>query len=173
MRAEPLYEPPRRSLRAVAVPEPAEVRPFVEVRQSTVSAAPSSLRALQRTSGNRAVGALLRRQPADATRADARKIDAVSATIIMDDPIGVMPLLSFSPAQGSTIYVEVPSTVLDSDLWRYMVQGKKLDHVTISTAKFNLELDDVLITSFDKHDSDGGAVVHLALNFGSQHLKQP
>jgi len=171
MRAEPLYEEPRRILRAAAAREPAEAPTLVELRQPTMS--PSRVRALQRTSGNRAVGALLRRQPGDTTRAEARKVGAVSSTIVMDDPIGVLPLLGFSPATGSTVHVEVPSTSLDSDLWRYMVQGKKLEHVTISTAKFNLELDDVLITSFDRSDSDGDAVVHLTLNFASQHLKQP
>jgi len=91
----------------------------------------------------------------------------------MDDPIGVMPLLSFAPEKGSTVRVQVPSTVLDADLWRYMADGKKLNHVTISTAKFNLVLDDVVITSFEKSDSDGEAVVFLTLNFASQHLKQP
>src|SRR5262245_46926092 len=159
MRVEPLFEEPRRSSSPRAVREPAEASRLVEVRHSTVPTSPSSLRSLQRTSGNRAVGALLRRQPADTTRADARKVGAVSATIIMDDPIGVMPLLSFSSAQGSTVQVEVPSTTLDGALWRYMAQGTKMDHVTISTAKFNLVLDDVLITTFDRSDSDGDAVV--------------
>src|SRR5580765_3295989 len=173
MRAEPLYEQPRRieTFAEPAVRKPAEVPTLVELRRATIS--PSSVHALQSTSGNRAVGALLMRQPADPTRAGARKAAAVSATIIMDDPIGVMPLLSFSPAKGSTVHVEVPSTALDGDLWRYMAQGKKQDQVTISTAKFNLVLDDVLITSFDRSDSDGEPVVHLTLSFGSQHLKQP
>jgi hypothetical protein len=89
----------------------------------------------------------------------------------MDDPIGVMPLLGFTPAQGSTIHVEVPSTALDGELFRLMVEGKKMDLVTISTRTFNLELADVLISSFDRSDSDGEAVVHLTLSFAAQHLK--
>jgi hypothetical protein len=175
MRAEPVYENARgirSSVTREAVREQplAEARTLVEARQSTVSLSPSSLRALQRTSGNRAVGALLRRQPTEGTKADARTVGSVSATIIMDDHLGVFPLLSFSEEKDSEVHVEVPSTTLDTELMRYMLQGIKIEHVTISTTSFNLELGDVLITSFVRSGQDDD-VVEMTLNFRSRHLK--
>ena len=173
MRAEPLYEPPRHIRR----PHPTEAareqprRPLVALRQATVSLSSSSLSALHRASGNRAVGTLIRRQAAETTRADARTRGAVSATIIMDEPIGVMPLISFSSAKESQVVVVVPSTSLDTDLMRFMVQGVKQKRVTISTQRFNLELDDVYISSFERIGSDEDAVVQMTLSFGAQRMK--
>src|SRR5215208_589742 len=119
MRAERVYEKSRlikRSRPSEALRAPpsllVEARPPVALRQSTVSLAPSSLLALQRTSGNKAVGMFLRRQASETTKADARKVAAVRATIIMDDPIGVMPLLSFSQEREFEAHVAVPSTAL-------------------------------------------------------------
>ena len=113
---------------------------------------------------------MLRRQPTGSTRADARTVGAVTATIIMDDPIGVIPLLSFSQEKESEVHVAVPSTALDTELMRYMLQGIKIEHVTISTTSYNLEFEDVLITSFVKSGQDD-EVVHMTLNFRSRHLK--
>jgi hypothetical protein len=89
----------------------------------------------------------------------------------MEDPIGVMPLLSFSEERGSEVHVSVPSTSLDGELMRHMLQGIKMERVTISTTRFNLELDDVLISSVVRGESAGEPVVDMTLSFTSQHLK--
>jgi len=172
MRAEPVYEESRRFGRPGASGAlVAEPRPLVALRRSTVSLVPSSLLALQHTSGNKAVGTLIRRQPIDSTRADARTLGAVSATIIMDDPIGVMPLISFAMGKRSDVHVTVPSTTLDGELMRFMMQGVNMKLVTISTSKFTVELDDVYITSFERSDTDGEAVVNMTLSFASHHVR--
>jgi hypothetical protein len=139
-------------------------RPLVALRQSTLSLAPTRLLALQHTSGNRAVVTLVRRQATE-------KSGAVRATIIMDDPIGVIPLLAFSQEGNSEVHVDVPSTALDSDLMRYMVQGIKIKQVKISTPSVSLELDDVYIASFFRSVANDEAIVHMTLNFASQHVK--
>jgi hypothetical protein len=171
MRAEPVHEKARRIKRAVPQSRLVGARPLVALRQSTLSLAPSRLLALQRTSGNRAVDTLVRRQATETTKADARTSAAVRATIIMDDPIGVIPLLAFSQEGNSVVHVDVPSTALDSDLMRYMVQGIKIKQVKISTPSVNLELDDVYIASFSRSASNDEAIVHMTLNFASQHVK--
>jgi hypothetical protein len=148
-----------------------DARPLVALRQSTVSLAPASLLALQRTSGNKAVGTLIQRQPAETTRADARKLPAVSATLIMEDPIGVMPLIGYSQGKRSDMHVTIPSTTLDSVLMRYMMQGIQMKQVKISTTRFEIELDDVYIAGFERSESDGEAVVHMTLGFAAQRFK--
>ena len=89
----------------------------------------------------------------------------------MDDPIGVIPLLAFSQEGNSEVHVDVPSTALDSELMRYMVQGIKIKQVKISTPSLNLELDEVYIASFSRSASNDEAIVHMTLNFASQHVK--
>jgi hypothetical protein len=84
-------------------------RPLVPLRQSTLPLAPSRALALQRTSGNRAVVTLIRRQATETTKADARTSAAVRATIIMDDPIGVIPLLTFSQDRNSEVTSRFPA----------------------------------------------------------------
>jgi len=155
MRAELVHEqlrrPPSHPTR-VRVPERASVA--------------ATLLALQRTSGNRAVGRmLLQRQTSE----------AVTSTLVMDDTIGVLPLLSFSllKDRDSEVQVIVPSTSRDSDLMRYMVDGKKLDHVKISTQNFDLDLDDVYISSFKSSSTGPDATVSMTLSYRSMKRNKP
>ena len=175
MRAEPLYEKSMRIVRPPGStreprPAPLEPRPLVALHASTVSLAPSRVLALQRTSGNKAVGALLGRRPTGTSGADARTA-GVRATIVMDDPIGVLPLLGFSESRESEIHVVVPSTDLDAELVRHMTQGVELEHVKISTWSFDIELEGVYISSFARSESDGEAVVQMTLSYASRRLK--
>src|SRR5262245_59436310 len=98
MRAELVHEQLRRT-----PSHPTRVR---MPRRASVA---QTLLALQRTSGNRAVGRLLlQRQPSE----------AVTATLVMDETIGVLPLLGFWFGRESRpeIHVSVPSTSRDTDL---------------------------------------------------------
>jgi len=157
MRAELVHE----QLRRTPLSHPTRVR--VPERPSVAA----TLLALQRTRGNRAVGRmLLQRQPSE----------AVTATLVMDDTIGVLPLVSFSLLRNreSEVEVIVPSTSQDSDLMRYMADGKKLDHVKISTQNFDLDLDDVYISSFKKSSSTGpDATVSMTLSYRSMKRNRP
>ena len=142
----------------------ARSRSYVPARVPVPRSAAARLLALQRTAGNRAVGRMLQRQPTGPTPFDVKKDDAVSATLIMDDPIGVLPLVSFSRGKESEVHVTVPSTVLDSTLLQYSLEGRKFEHVKISTRTFDLELDDVYISSFDTSRAGPDRLVHMALN---------
>jgi hypothetical protein len=130
------------------------------------------LLALQRTAGNRTVGRMLQRQPNGPIRLVAKKGDAVSATLIMDDPIGVLPLVSFSRGKESEIHVSVPSTVLDGTLLQYSLEGRKFEHVKISTWTFDLELDDVYISSCDRSRAGTDRLVHMTLNYRAMTFTQ-
>src|SRR5581483_10500415 len=128
---------------------------------------------LQQAYGNQAVAALLAGPRAkNGTPGDTRTLPAVRSTIVMDDPIGVLPLLEFSQDPASPeVVVTVPSTSHDPELFSRMTRGVMLDHVRISTPGFTLELEDVLITGYRPYESDGESRVVLTLSFGSKTLK--
>lgn len=161
MRAERAHDRAKRSS------GPEETDCATERREPAADPAATVL-ALQRASGNKLVGAMLARQPGEATAAGAKKDDAVSSTLVMDDTIGVLPLLSFS--WGSEIQVTVPSTARDTELFRYAAAGIKIEHVKISTAHFNRDLDDVYISSIQLGGADE-PVVRMSLSFGSKEKK--
>jgi hypothetical protein len=152
MRAEPAHETLKRIPRS---------RPDGRVRAPAPPTAAARLLALQRTAGNRAVSRMLAQR--QATQADTKN-DAVTATIIMDERIGVLPLLNFAKEKDAEVHVTVPSTDHDADLFRYSAQGKKLDHVKISTQTFQLVLDDVYITSIQSSGSGPEAYVSMTLS---------
>jgi hypothetical protein len=155
MRAEPAHETLRRIARS---------RPHEGVRAPAPPTAAARLLALQRTAGNRVVSRMLAQRQATApTQADTKN-DAVTATIIMDERIGVLPLLNFAKEKDAEVHVTVPSTDRDPDLFRYSAQGKKLDHVKISTQTFQLVLDDVYITSIQSSGSGPEAYVSMTLS---------
>jgi hypothetical protein len=128
---------------------------------------------LQQAYGNRGVASLLARpQAKNGAPADTRTLPAVRATIVMDDPIGVLPLLDFSQNPTSPeITVVVPSTSHDADLVYRTGHAVRLEHVRISTPSFTLELEDVVITGFRPHESEGERRVELTLSFASKTLK--
>jgi hypothetical protein len=164
MRAERAHDRAKRSS------SPEETGRSTERREPAADPAAATLLALQRTSGNKLVGAMLARQPAEAVPADAKKDDAVSSTLVMDDVIGVLPLLSFSRSSGSEIGVTVPSSATDSVLMRYASAGTRIEHVKISTTGFNLDLDDVYISSIQISGADE-PVVQMSLSFAPKEKK--
>jgi len=130
------------------------VRPQI-VTPEAVATEPVALALLrlQHSAGNRAVGSLLAREVdvADAANPDvdtsAADDEAASATLVMPDPIGVLPLLSFSFGQGNEIIVTVPSSAADPTLWQYAVSGKSLASVLLSTRGLKIRLTDAVISS--------------------------
>jgi hypothetical protein len=129
---------------------------------------------LQRSAGNRAVSTALARET---SRTAARKEDGdrdadggpVNTTLIMPDPIGVLPLESFSfNDRAGEIDVVVPATAMDSTLFLYASSGQILASVTISTRGFTLTLTDVLVSSMQA----GGSMLRFALN-GKNVVKGP
>jgi hypothetical protein len=133
----------------------------------------SRVLALQRTVGNRAVGRMLQRQPNTPTELDVKSDEAVTSTLVLDEKIGVLPLLSFSQGQEGEIQATVPSTAHDVDLLRYSGHGVKIAHVKISTRMYDIELDDVYVASCNTSRAGSDGIVSITLNYGSIRLKTP
>jgi hypothetical protein len=129
---------------------------------------------LQQAGGNEAVGTLLQRDataPQDAVPADTG--NAVSSTLVLDDKLGVLPLLTFSKGRRENEWVvSVPSTDKDADIARYGLQGVKIEKAVISTTNFDITLTDVYITSWRGGGDPGESrEVSFTLNFGAQDFK--
>lgn len=91
---------------------------------------------LQRSGGNRAVGRLLARQADHVDKADEAdaKDRPVTATLIMPEPIGVLPVESYSfGSRPDELIVTVPSTAQDPKLFEYTAKGIPLGSVKLST----------------------------------------
>jgi len=130
---------------------------------------------LQRAGGNGAVGTLLQRDTGgreDAVPADTG--NAVSSTLVLDDKLGVLPLLTFSKGRRENEWVvSVPSTDKDADIARYELQGVKIEKAVISTTSFDITLTDVFITSWRGGGGPGESrEVSFTLNFGTQDFKR-
>jgi hypothetical protein len=131
-------------------------------RSEPVAAVAGEVLRLQRSGGNEAVGSLLaQRQPVPADSGSG-KDEAVRSTLIADDPIGVMPLLSFSRSSETDFRVILPSTAKDTILMRYCAHGQTLGTVKISTTGFSVTLEDVVISSCEPGGS--GETIALTLN---------
>jgi len=125
---------------------------------------------LQEGAGNEAVSAMLLQR--DATTADeaipADSGDAVKSTLVLDDKLGVFPLLSFSKGEGYEWIVVIPSTNHDPEFAQYNANGTKIAKAKISTQAYNIELDDVYVGSVRMH----GDTIEVTLNYGAQHFKR-
>jgi hypothetical protein len=91
---------------------------------------------LQRSGGNQAVGLLLARQTDNADKADAADAQdrPVTATLIMPDPIGVLPVENYRfGSRPDEFIVTVPSTAQDPKLFEYAAKGIRLGSVKLST----------------------------------------
>jgi hypothetical protein len=105
---------------------------------------------LQRSGGNHAVDSMLaQRQP------DKGGDEPVTRTIILDEPVGVLPVLSVSygadPAKE--VNVLVPSTGEDSKLLEWAAKGHHFEKVTISSGSgLTITIADALLTSVRPQD---------------------
>src|SRR5262245_27342414 len=128
---------------------------------------------LQEAAGNGAVSRMLvQRDGATANQAVPMDTgEAVKATLILDDRLGVFPLISFSKGTRKDEYlVVIPSTDLDAVLANYNVKGTRIEKAKISTQNFDIDLDDVLITSVDPHKVGGDNTTAVTLNFAAEHF---
>jgi hypothetical protein len=130
---------------------------------------------LQRAGGNEAVGTLLQRDTGG--REEAVPADtggAVSSTLVLDDKLGVFPLLSFSRGRRENEWVvSVPSTEKDADIARYDLQSVKIEQAVISTRSFDITLTDVYITSWRGGGGPGESRdISFTLSFGAQDFKR-
>ncbi len=102
---------------------------------------------LQRAVGNKAVGSLLARE-GDRTDQDGSKDGATSTTLVMPDPIGVIPVISFRMANIHQIDVFVPNSDADPKLFNAAAQGTVFGLVTISTGSgFSITIGQAVIAS--------------------------
>jgi hypothetical protein len=151
---------------------------------------------LQRFGGNEAVESMLAQRapkPAQDTKPAKDKepapSDAVSATIVLPDPIGVLPVISYSfgnrpPATvggsgGSgtqrpsgddehqtteEVHVTIPSTDQNAAVINACTSARGLGSVKLSTATISFTLKDVLIVSCVGGAGDEPSPLQLTLN---------
>src|SRR3954454_22670201 len=102
-------------------------------RSADVSPVAGEALRLQRSGGNEAVGSLLARQESPLARDDDERSKPVSFTLLLPEPVNVMPLISFSRGRDEKeMTVIIPSTASDPTLVNWLTSGKQLGTVTIS-----------------------------------------
>src|SRR3954469_10814658 len=122
---------------------------------------------LQRSGGNSAVESLLARAESPLARDDDDQTKAVTTTLILPEPVNVLPVESYSLGRDrKSVQVMVPSTGSDAVLFRWMAQGKPLGTVTLSSQRVTLTIEDALIT-----DCDVSGRVRVTLNGSSITFK--
>ena len=131
---------------------------------------------LQRSAGNRAVSALLGRQPAptptDSGGAKPSQSRAATSTLGLGDEIGVIPLDSASLGQADhdgyvhDLHVTFVNNPAVPKLQQMMLNGRPIPEGFYSSTSMKLTLHDIVITSMTFHDDpEGGQIVSLSINF--------
>jgi hypothetical protein len=129
---------------------------------------------LQRSAGNRAVAAMLSRQPTEEK--------AATMTAGLGDDIGVIPLDSFSWGStgnpGSTgaighqevheVSISFSHNPASAAIARAVSEGTPIENAFISTSTTTVDFTDVLLTGYQ--DGDRGSTV--TLNFASMKLRK-
>jgi len=142
-------------------------------RRSPESAAGASILELQRAAGNRAVSALLARQPAPAdSRPKPSKDRAATSTVGLGDDIGVIPLDSASLGQADRdgrvqdLHVTFLNNPAVPAIQAAMLSGKPISDGFYSSSSMKLDLESIVITSMTfSDDHEGGQIVAVSLNF--------
>lgn len=132
---------------------------------------------LQRSAGNRAVSALLARQPAPA-EAKPGKSRAATSTLGLGEDLGVIPVDSASlgqPDQDGNVhdltvtFVNNPAVPL---IQQAMLSGKPIPEGFYSSTALKLVLEDIVITSMTfLEDPEGGQIVTLSINFAASKFE--
>jgi hypothetical protein len=128
---------------------------------------------LQRSAGNRAVSALLGRQPAPTpTDAKPSKERAATSTLGLGEDIGVIPLDSASLGQADRdgnvhdLHVTFVNNPAVPQIQQAMLNGKPIPEGFYSSTSMKLTLHSIVITSMTfQDDPEGGQTVSLSINF--------
>ncbi len=134
---------------------------------------------LQRTAGNRAVSALLGRQPAPTpTDAKSGKDRAATSTLGLGEDIGVIPLDSASLGQPDhdgnvhDLHVTFLNNPAVPAIQQAMLTGKPVPEGFYSSTSMKLTLHSIVITSMTfQDDNEGGQTVSLSINFTASKLE--
>lgn len=134
-------------------------------------AAEASVLAFQRAAGNRAVSALLSRQPQDGgvagTAVPLNEERGTSVTVGLGDGI-VIPLESYSwDLKGSELHIMFIDNPATTNLARANVQGTPFATGFLSTLGLKSDMTDVLVSSLSISEANGSAkaLVSVVLNF--------
>ena len=158
--------------------EPAEPRRAAHdppPREAEQLPAEAAVLGLQRAAGNRAVSALLARQPTPTdSGAKPKKEKAATSTLGLGEEIGVIPLDSATLGQAdrdgrvhdlNVTFVNNPAV---SQIQEAMLRGKPIPEGFYSSTSMKLTLTSIVITSMTfSDDPEGEQIVALSLNFTS------
>ena len=135
---------------------------------------------LQHAAGNRAVSALLARQPSPTdTKPKPSKERASTSTLGLGDEIGVIPLDSASLGQADRdgkvhdLHVTFLSNPAVPKIQEAMLKGKPIPEGFYSSTAMKLQLENIVITSMSISDDLEGAgqIVSLSINFSSMEME--
>ena len=159
--------------------EPAEPRPAAHdppPREAEPLPAEAAVLGLQRAAGNRAVSALLARQPsptAPEAKPPKQESKAATSTLGLGDELGVIPLewASFVEADPDGNVHELNASFVDNPavpkIQAAMLHGKAIPEGFYSSTSMKVSLEDILITSMVS-SSDPGAdeqIYSISLHF--------
>jgi hypothetical protein len=152
--------------------EPAESQRATHppLREAEPLPAEAAVLGLQRSAGNRAVSALLARQP--------RQDRAATSTVGLGEEIGVIPLdsasLGTADRDGNVhdLNVTFVNNAAVSKIQQAMLSGRPIPEGFYSSTGMKLVLHNVLITSMTfSDDPEGGQLVALSLNFSASEAQ--
>jgi hypothetical protein len=142
---------------------------------------------LQRSAGNRAVGAMLARQPAPTAPKSSRE-RAATMTAGLGEKLGVIPIDSFSWGQsgpppiasdGATrgyteVTVNYGPNPIAAEIARAAMEGDNIGDAFVSTQTMTVDFDDVVLTDYRQHGEGTPDVTYsVTLNFASMHFREP
>ena len=129
---------------------------------------------LQRSAGNRAVSALLGRQPAPTptdSGAKPKESRAATSTLGLGEDIGVIPLDSASLGQADQdgnvhdLHVTFVANPAVPQIQQAMLGGRPIPEGFYSSTSMKLVLHEIVFTSMTFHDHEGEQLVSLSINF--------
>jgi hypothetical protein len=164
------HEPPEPH-RAAHDPPPRDAEPLP---------AEATVLGLQRAAGNRAVSAMLARQPAPADSGPKPRQDrAATSTVGLGEEIGVIPLDSATLGQADRdgnvhdLHVSFVNNPAVAKIQQAMLTAKPIPEGFYSSTSMKLTLANIVITSMTFSDGpDGEQLVSLSLNFSSSAFEK-
>ena len=156
------HEVPERREQATAPPREAEPQPV------------DTLLALQRSAGNRAVSAMLARQPAPAdSEAKPKQARAATSTLGLGEELGVIPLDTATWGQADEkgrlheLHVSFVHNPAVPALAEAMMKGKSIPEGFYSSRGGKITLSSIVITSltYSQDLESGELMVSMSVNF--------
>jgi hypothetical protein len=153
--------------------EPPRKEPATGTRAPEPLPAESAVLQLQRAAGNRAVSALLARQPTPTDSGTKPKQErAATSTLGLGDEIGVIPLDSANLGQADRdgqvqdLHVTFVNNPAVPKIQEAMLKGKPIPEGFYSSTSMKLSLKGIVLTAMTfNEDPEGGQIVSLSLNF--------